>query len=559
MRLTRLKPRKNRRELKGQAMAGFLFSMVGIPQAMAHALLTGVNPVHGLYALMAATPVAAIFTGSTLMNVSTTSALAVATGDALALVPASERTQHLAVLVLLVGILQTVAGVLKLGRLIRFVSNSVMVGFLTGVAILIVLGQLGDFSGYESVYRNKVLQLADLLLNLDQIDQSSTALGSVTLLAIWGLSRTRLRNAAMMLALVIATGLALLFGNTGVATVGGLTPALDELGAPVIPDLRLAPRLFSFALSITIIGLVQGAAVSTTFPNPDGKYPNASRDFLGQGVANLVAGLAPAIPAGGSVSGTSLISEAGGTGRIANFFAGILVIPIVWLFMDVLLLIPMPAMAALLLVVGIQSLRPAAIRTVWNTGTIPRTAMLLTLASTLIMPLQYAVFLGVGVSLVLHLGQESNHIGAVEMIMVPGGYPIEAPVPDTLPSHRVTVVNIYGSLFFAAASSMLDVLPDPRSSKHGVLILVLRGRDEVGSTYINMLTRYCTSLHNQSGQLMLAGIGDHVYRQLERTGTLSQIGPDNVFCAEPQLGTALNRALAAASRWLTETQSKFST
>ncbi len=122
--------------ITADAVAGVTFAVVNIPQAMANALLAGVNPVLGLYTLMIATPVGALFTSSVFMNVSTTSALSVAAGDVLLGVPAEAKTASLVVLVVWVGVVQFLAGLFRLGSLLRFVSRSVMVGFIGGVATL---------------------------------------------------------------------------------------------------------------------------------------------------------------------------------------------------------------------------------------------------------------------------------------------------------------------------------------------------------------------------------------------------------------------------------------
>ena len=150
--------RPERRHLMSDLIAGLTFAVVNVPQAMAHALLATVNPVLGIYTLMVAVPIGAIFTSSVYMNVSTTAALSVAAGAGLVDIPASQKLEALAVLVLLVGVIQLLAGLFRLGFLIRFVSNAVMTGFLNGVAVLIILGQLGDLTGYESAFSNRVAQ-----------------------------------------------------------------------------------------------------------------------------------------------------------------------------------------------------------------------------------------------------------------------------------------------------------------------------------------------------------------------------------------------------------------
>ena len=174
-----LKP--ERRHLNADLLAGLTFAIVNVPQAMAHALLATVNPVLGIYTLMMAVPIGALFTSSVFMNVSTTSALSVAAGAGLADVASDQKAQALVAMVLLVGLIQLLAGLFKLGFLVRFVSDSVMTGFLNGVAVLIILGQLGDLTGYDSAYSNKVAQALDLLLHLDQINVQATVIGLLTL------------------------------------------------------------------------------------------------------------------------------------------------------------------------------------------------------------------------------------------------------------------------------------------------------------------------------------------------------------------------------------------
>ena len=128
-----------RKHLTSDLLAGLTFALVNIPQAMAHALLATVNPVLGLYTLMLATPVGALFTSATFMNVTTTSALAVAAGDTQFNYPSNERGSALVTLVLLIGVFQIVLGLLRLGWITRFIPFSVM----SGVVALIIIGQLG--------------------------------------------------------------------------------------------------------------------------------------------------------------------------------------------------------------------------------------------------------------------------------------------------------------------------------------------------------------------------------------------------------------------------------
>ncbi len=182
-----MKLRISRATLSSDLVAGLTFALVNIPQAMAHALLAAVNPVFGLYTLMLATPVGALFTSAVFMNVSTTSALAVAAGDTLVAYPSDERGTVLVTLVLLIGVFQILLGLLRLGWITRFIPFSVMTGFMTGVAVLIIIGQLGDFTGYYSGSTGKINQVADLVLNRESIEWVTLAIGLLTILLIYWL------------------------------------------------------------------------------------------------------------------------------------------------------------------------------------------------------------------------------------------------------------------------------------------------------------------------------------------------------------------------------------
>ena len=197
--------RPERSNLKSDLIAGLTFAVVNVPQAMAHALLATVNPVLGIYTLMVAVPIGAIFTSSVYMNVSTTSALSVAAAAGLVDVPAGQQLQALAMLVLLMGVFQLLAGLFRLGFLVRFVSNAVMIGFLNGVAVLIILGQLGDLTGYDSPFSNRVAQSLDLFLRFNQIHLPTTIIGGLTLGGMVLLLRTPLRKFAFIIAIGAAT------------------------------------------------------------------------------------------------------------------------------------------------------------------------------------------------------------------------------------------------------------------------------------------------------------------------------------------------------------------
>ena len=332
----------------------------------------------------------------------------------------------------------------------------------------------------------------------------------------------------------------------------------NALPSFALPNFSLIFQLILPAFALSVIGLVQGAGISQGYPNPDGKFPDPSGDFVGQGAANLAASFFHGMPCGGSLSGTAMVANAGASSRWANFLVGVLIALTVLLFANLVELIAMPALAGLLIVIGFRTLDFASIRTVWQTGTIPRVVMLLTLFATLVMPLQFAVLMGVGLSILLFVFHQANRLRLVELVpreKCPAGGTAGA---ETTFGHKVTVLYPYGSLFYAAAKTFEENLPAADEAKEAVVIFVFRGYDKFGSTMIAVLDRYNQVLQTNGGKLMLAGISPGVLMQLERTGLLDRIGRENVFLAHQQWGGAANQAYEAAQAWLEERKTKAS-
>ena len=553
-------PPLERSHLASDLIAGLTFAVVNVPQAMGNALLASVNPVFGLYTLMVATPVGALFTSSVFMNVSTTGAMSVATGDALYFVPNAQKTSALITLVVLIGLIQLALGILKMGGLIRFVSQSVMTGFITGIALSIVLGAVPMVTGYASPHQSKFVRLGDTLVNWYRLDPATTFLGIATIGLIIGLGYTPLRKFAMILALAVITVVSTLMtmglGIDSLELVGEIVQIPRSLPRPMLPNPSLIPTLLLPAVAISIIGLIQGAGVGQSYPNPDGKYPDVSRDFAGQGISNIVASFFQGIPGGGSMSGTALSVSAGARTRWSNLFAGLFVAAIVLVFVNIVNLIPMAALGGILVVVGFQSIQPKNIELAWHSGTIARTAMLLTLLATLAMPLQFAILAGVAFSILLHVFRSSNRVDVVQFVTVEAGFPLEQPAPSQLPDREITLLYAYGSLFFASASTFENKLPDVDGVRHAVVILLLRGQSEVGATLIGVLQRYAQALLANDGKLMIAGASAGLRDQLTRTGAMAIIGAENVFVEQPQLGAAMNEAIISAQTWLEQVESE---
>ena len=188
-----------------------------------------------------------------------------------------------------------------------------MVGFISAVGIHIVLGQLDNFTGYDAAGGHRLTRTLDLLTHPGRIDWSSLVVGVVTIVLIVVLQRTRLGALGMVVAIGAGSALAAVFnGNESACARSAISPRSRTCCRRSACRRSATCSSSSFpAVSLAFVGLVQGAAVSAGFPNPDGSPTDASLDFVGQGAGNVLAGLFQGMPVGGSMSASSLVVQAG--------------------------------------------------------------------------------------------------------------------------------------------------------------------------------------------------------------------------------------------------------
>lgn len=539
-RLRHLSPKK----LKFDLSAGLTTALVAIPDGIASAMLAGLNPIHGLYALMIGTPIAAMLASSHFMYVANTGALAVATGSALGEFSGETKVQALIVLVVLVGLIQLGLGLLRLGGLVRFVANAVLIGFMTGIAVRIILSQLSELNGYHAQGSNAVIRTLDWIAHLHLSDPWSSIIALGTLVLIVLLHRTRASQLAMAIALLTATLGVWLIGLDSVAILKDTIQIPSGFPTLQLPQWSMVATVFPAAAALAIIGLVQGAGVSKTIPNPDGSYPNISRDFSAKGAANIVSGLFQGMPIGGAMSETAVSMRAGARSRWAGIFSGGFIILAVLLLADGIGYLAMPAIATLLVMAGIEVIKPARINDVWHSGWEPRIIMISTFVATLVMPVQEAVFLGVALSMLHYLYASSVDVRMVSLTPLDNGSFAEQPAPTQLQPGQTVVLAAYGSLHFAAASILENKLPT--AAPGACVILRLRGVQRAGSTLVTVIEQYALTLQRGGATLMLAEVSTSLYTQLVKTGTVDICSAERVFIETADMFAATHRALQAA-------------
>ncbi|GAB2563995.1 SulP family inorganic anion transporter [Nocardia heshunensis] len=540
--------------------SGMATGLFSIPEGMAYASIAGFNPVAGLYAGVVP-PILGSLTASTVLMITTlTSAIALTGQSAIATAGLDPHDAgNIAALTLLVGVVMVLMGVLRLGVVMSFVSNAVMVGFSTGIALQIMTGVFKDATGYKPPGHNKLVQVWNWLTGISHWQSAATWVAIATV-AVWAVARLtpKLEALALLVAMVVVSvGVAIL--GTDVELVSDIAHIPGALPGLSLPNWDAMPHLAAGALSVALVALAQAASVAPSMPNPDGSRSSVIADFTAQGIANLGGGLFSALPAGGSLSRTGVAAGVGARTRWAGVFSGVFLALVVLTCGSLAERIPMPVIGGLILVVGAELVwgKVKDIELVWRTSKLSTAAMIATFAATTQLPLQQAIVIGAVLSLLLYCVQAAGQIELVGLARDRSGHWLTTTVPQALPPGKVTVIDYRGSSFFAELPRLESALPDVSGARDAVLVLVLRAMPDIPSSAIlRLLERYNRELRDAGGRLVLAGVQPELAQVMKHTGLLDELGPDGVIETEPEIFGPVTKAVDLGTNWINGRKTK---
>ena len=538
--------------------SGLTVALVSIPEGMVYAMVAGVNPVYGLYTGMVSTIVASLTGSTSLMVVTLTNALALVTGETLAGLSGDVDIRALFTLTLLVGVIMFVLGVLKLGSIIRFVSKEVMSGFIFATALLIVLGQYGELVGYVSPLEeaSKFIQAIDITVHIGEWDLYTTIIGIGSIIVLLLLKRIRaIEKFSDVLVILLSSIFILIVGWGSVELVGDIAEVpsgLDAVPTPVLPDLSLIPVLMAGAVAAAVVGLAEGSGVGSAYPNPDGSKSNMSRDFTAQGLGNMVGSFFQAMPAGSSLSRTGLNVSGGAKTRWAGVYSGILVLLTIVLFGQYTELIPMAGLAGLLIVIGfgIMVNESRVLTSSWKVNRLSTAVAFVTVIVGVFEDLTVAIFTGVILSLLLYTFESVNKVKVVQLVRTDDGHWETRSAPDKLTSNQITVIQIYGNVYFADVYSADDLLPSYEGATNAVLIYSMRGRESIDLTVINYAQKLTKKYQESGNRLILCGVEKKVMKQMQDGGLIKSLGEENVLPMQTLIGGSIKQAYEIADHWI---------
>ncbi|HJN73906.1 MAG TPA: SulP family inorganic anion transporter [Myxococcota bacterium] len=527
--------------------AALAVTFMAIPQGIAYAMIAGLPPMVGLYAATFPAIAGSLFRSSRFVIAGPTNAVSLIVGGAIAahsLDLGLTPTQVAVELALMVGAFQLAAGVFKLGSLVDFISAPVVLGYIAGAGVLIAAGQLGNLTGTQSGGSNLPEKLWIWSQGLGDLQWLPLVVGLGTTLALLGLRRLDRRIPAALLVLAVATAANALFDlhGAGLTEVSDLAPVqsgLPPLSLPGLPHMEL----LSLAAAVTVLSLVESTAVARSIADRAGDTLDSSREFVGQGFSNLAAALCGGYPVSGSLSRSNLNFQLGARSRLAGVFAGLLVLVALLVADTAVRRIPIAALAGLLLVVAADLVDVERIRKVLRGGIGDVAAFLATLLGTWTLPLDWAIYLGVAISIALFVRRASLLIVS-ELAVDDTGRLREQPVGEGSRCDAVRVLHIEGALFFGAAEELRQALTTAasRDGTRSVVVRLKRARG-LDATAMAVLESVAVSMRARGQLLLLVGMRPAAMARLRDSGAAEVIGEDNLFPSRRGWFVALDAAV----------------
>ena len=545
----------SRTNLRPDLMAGLTVGVVSLPQGIAFALLAGLPAVMGVYASIVAAIVGGLWGSSNQLSTGPTNSSSLLVFSILLPIAVPGSATYIAaagLLAVMSGLLRLVMGMARLGVLVNFVSDSVIVGFTAGAGVLIMVGQtrllLGlSFPSSPHLYET----VAHLIAHAPETHLLSTLLGVGTLVATILIKRFKPSLPAPLIAMGLAALAVAVFGlqNYGVAVLESLSRSLPPRADLPLLDIGLIGDLSTGALALAVIGLVEAMAIARSISSQTGQRLDSNQEFVGQGLANVATGFFSGYPCSGSFNRSALNLESGAHTPLASVFAGLVVMVVVLVFAPLAVYIPLSAISALLILSAYSMINRKEIARIWQGTQGDRLIMIATLASTLLLPLQFAVLVGVMMSLAYYIWRTS--LPQVHSVvpdedfrhMVRQSAPLAGQSRPACP--QLGILEIQGDLYFGAApqveSALLENLKHNPEQRY--LLLRMLSVTQIDISGIHMLESIVRTYRERGGDVFVVRTQQPVREFMQSTGFYDLLGGDHLLDEDAAISTLFYKVL----------------
>lgn len=529
----------NKNTLRADLLAGLTGAVIVLPQGVAFAIIAGLPPQYGLYTAMVTPIVAALFGSSRHLISGPTTAISIVIFSAVsrhAEVGSPEFVQMALTITFLAGVYQLVFGLARLGVLVNFVSHTVVVGFTAGAAILIATSQMKNVLGVSIPKGESFLSTwIDLASKYDQVHVNIAITALVTLVVALAIKKFKPKLPNLLIALLVGAVTAQLLGGeaAGIAMVSAIPAQLPPFSMPDISFASikmLAPEAFAVAL----LGLIEAVSISRSIASKSHQRIDANQEFIGQGLSNLGGSFLSSYAGSGSFTRSGVNYAAGAVTPMSAIFAAVILMATVMLVAPLAVYLPIGAMAGVILLVAYNLIDFKQITHVIVSSTSETSILITTMAATLFLELEFAIYLGVLLSLVIFLGRTSYP----EIVsLAPGFDPVHKKKhlvdTSTRPLREcpnLKIIRFDMSIYFGSLNHLQREL-QRITDKEGIsdILILCSGVNFIDLSGAEMLHHEAERLEEIGGGLFFAELKPKVYEKLSRMHFMRDLGNQHFF------------------------------
>ncbi|KAB1153387.1 MULTISPECIES: SulP family inorganic anion transporter [Tenacibaculum] len=532
-------PNYRKSQLRGDVVAGITVAIVLIPQGIAYALIAGLPPIYGLYAALVPQLMYAVFGSSRQVAIGPVAmdSLIVATGvSTLALIGSESYIAIAILLALLVGGIQFLMGIFRLGFIVNFLSRPVIIGFTSAVALIIGLNQFRNLLGVEFLQSDQIhILLEDIIARFMYFNTPTTIIGIIACIIIMIFRKINKKIPNALIVVVLGIVAVRYFGNhfSEVAIVKDIPSGLPKFVMPVI-DIALIRELMPIAGTLVMVGYLETISIGKTLEVKQDEYrvrPN--QELVALGLSNIVGSLFQSYPSTSSFSRSAINEEAGGTTGVSAIVSAIIVVLTLLFLTPVFYHLPKTILAAIIIVAVFNLINVKEAKRLWKANNLDFWLLVATFFSTLIFGIEYGIVMGVGLSLIVLIFRTSRPY-VTELGKVPNSdfYRNKNRFNEVEIDKEVLVFRFDAQLFYANASYFRDTLEEMTEEKGEALKLIVLDAESINrvdSTGIEMLKERIKYYNKRGVEFYLAGVKGPVRDAFFRGGLLDIISINHLF------------------------------
>ena len=531
----------NKQTFTADLIAGIIVGIIALPLAIAFGIASGVSPQQGLITAVVAGFLVSFFGGSHFLIGGPTGAFIVIVYG----IVAQYGISGLIVATVLAGIILVLMGVFKLGSIIKFIPYPIVVGFTSGIAVVIFSTQVKDFLGLtiENLPSEFIPQWGAYFTHLAtfRLHEFLLSLGCLLVIIFWPKVTNKVPGS--LIAIILGTAASIILTNAGIAefaTIGSKFPELAngiEVPKPVVPHITwdTVQNMFQPAFTIALLCAIESLLAAMVADGVTGKRHNSNTELIGQGIANIITPFFGGIPATGALARTMANINNGGKSPVAGLVHAVVLLLIFLFLMPYAVYIPLGCLAAILVMVAYNMSEWRTFKYLLKGNKTDVSVLLITFFLTVIIDLTVAIEVGLVLAIILFVKRisETSSIKVLEGDTVPGTENDEkAMLADTEHLDVASGVEIYeidGPFFFGLASKLDEIDRDLRNKELKVRIIRMRKVPFMDSTGLNNLRSLWKRSQKEGVQIILSGVNDNVLAYLNKVGFVQELGKEYIF------------------------------